>query len=37
VLILTAIGVVLFGSRLLPKLAKSVGNAHRELRASVDE
>ena len=37
VLILIAIGVVLFGSRLLPKLARSIGDARRELKASVDE
>jgi TatA/E family protein of Tat protein translocase len=37
ILLVVAIAVVLFGSRFLPKLARSVGDARREFRASTEE
>ncbi len=36
-LILLAIGLVLFGSRFLPKLARSIGDARRELKRSLHD
>jgi Sec-independent protein translocase protein TatA len=36
-LILIAIGVVLFGGRLIPKLARTIREARRELRAATKD
>jgi Sec-independent protein translocase protein TatA len=37
ILLLVIVGVILFGSRQIPKLAQSIADARRELRASADD